>query len=123
MQELTANTSTKIIFCGRQEIRKHLLCRTLHAMSNNISLLAENLISSIEALSPRWIRESPANAVSSFMIDFERIYHPFLLMANQLGNVRTFTLALLQLSKSAEQSDMRDKVYGILGILDSKMLE
>jgi hypothetical protein len=97
----------QIILCGRQEIRAVLFYSASTAIAENAEQAGDNVTLTLQFENPNWV------------MTLGRVVMLYgLAMLNLGSSFETTAPVILSLSKSAQQSKMEDKVYGILGIID-----
>jgi hypothetical protein len=115
VQEIAAHPSAQIILCGQQELRAKLFSSACMAITESVEQVEGDL--RLALWSERYIFWVTTMKRAMMICIISR----YLEAAPTLSLGFSFEVAaplMLSLSKSAQQSDMRDKVYGILGMVD-----
>jgi hypothetical protein len=117
IQELAANNLTQVIICGRQEIPTQLFFLAIDALGDNYLRVGQCIMSLFDSQNSSGVQKDTYYKCHS------DIYQLLVLARSSLTlSPEKMTPLALRLSRSAEQSDVRDKVYGILSLLDPRIV-
>jgi hypothetical protein len=114
IQELALNHNMTFFLCGDRQLSRSMISRTCEFCERNIKVIDYLVSPSLELEIT-----SPSTMYGSI---WPTVYHVNkLLRARDKGMERSNVDVILDLSRKANVTDARDKVYGILGILPHKL--
>jgi hypothetical protein len=125
IQEIALSHSSLNIKCGRKSINWGLLCTAIDILSCDIECIAKGLISDLDASDDEdedGDKSTKAQLLKKCFDQFNRLQQLSMFSASFKEGAGIPNLgAILPISREAKQTDERDKIYGILSLLDREI--
>ena len=122
IQEIALSYDSLNIICGKKAISWPLFCSALNILSCDMEAMALAVQSDVERLDLEY--EKAGKLLRRFFDQFNRLQQLMICSwAYESGTKLPHLSAILPISRTANETDARDKVYGILSLLDPKIVK